>query len=156
MDSFIGINGFVDDPIERIAACGHLREYHSWQWDEGNQDSSYPGYPNHQLAWSPSWVSGPGWGWDFDAFYRQLKDAGVEAAPCLQGCAPYMVGFDPNRTDEKPVAGQDPTQPRSYIAHASYLFQFAARCGREDRNSESDRCRSSSPVWKRPTRPDAS
>jgi hypothetical protein len=129
MDSFIGINGFVDDLIERIAACGHLREYHSWQWDEGNQDTSYPGYPNHQLAWSPSWVSGPGWAWDFDAFYRQLKDAGVEAAPCFQGCALYMVGFDKERVDEKPVAGQDATQPRSYIAHASYLFQFAARYG---------------------------
>lgn len=129
MESFIGINGFVDDPIERIAACGHLREYHSWQWDEGNQDSAYPGYPNHQLAWSPSWVSGPGWGWDFDAFYRQLKDAGVEVAPCLQGCAPYLVGFDKERRDEKPVAGQDPTEPGSYIAHASYLFQFAARYG---------------------------
>jgi len=129
MDSFIGINGFVDDPLSRIAACGHLREYHSWQWDEGNQDSSYPGYPDHQLAWSPSWVSGPGWGWDFDQFYRQLKDAGVEAAPCFQGCAPYLVGFDKDRTDEKPVAGQDPTQPQSYIAHASYLFQFAARYG---------------------------
>lgn len=129
MESFIGINGFVDDPIERIAACGHLREYHSWQWDEGNQDSTYPGYPHHQLGWSPSWVSGPGWGWDFDAFYRQLKDVGVEVAPCLQGCAPYLVGFDKERTDEKPVAGQDPTEPRSYIAHASYLFQFAARYG---------------------------
>jgi hypothetical protein len=129
MESFIGINGFVDDPIERIAACGHLREYHSWQWDEGNQDASYPGYPNHRLAWSPSWVSGPGWGWDFDAFYRQLKDAGVEIAPCLQGCAPYLVGFDKERADEKPVAGGDPAEPQSYIAHASYLFQFAARYG---------------------------
>ncbi len=129
MDSFIGINGFVDDPIERITACGHLREYHSWQWDEGNQDSTYPGYPDHRLAWSPSWVSGPGWGWDFDAFYRQLKNAGVEVAPCLQGCAPYLIAFDPNRSDEKPVANQDTIQPRSYIAHASYLFQFAARYG---------------------------
>lgn len=129
MASFIGVNGFVDDPIERIAACGHLREYHSWQWDEGNQDSNYPGYPNNRLAWSPSWVSGPGWGWDFDAFYQQLKDAGVEVAPCLQGCAPYLVGFDKERTDEKPVAGGDPADPRSYIAHASYMFQFAARYG---------------------------
>ncbi len=130
MDSFIGINGFVDDPIERIAACGHLREYHQWQWDEGNQDSSYAGYPNHQLAWSPSWVSGPGWGWDFDRFYRQLKDVGVETVPCFQGCAPYLVGFDGDRTDEKPVLdGGDPAQPQSYIAHASYLFQFAARYG---------------------------
>ncbi len=130
MDSFIGVNGFVDDPIDRIAACGHLREYHQWQWDEGNQDSSYLGYPNHQAAWSPSWVSGPGWGWDFDQFYQHLKTAGVDVAPCLQGCAPYLVGFDRNRSDEKPVlAGGDPTQPQSYVAHASYLFQFAARYG---------------------------
>jgi hypothetical protein len=130
MDSFIGINGFVDDPIDRIAACGHLREYHQWQWDEGNQDPTYPGYPNHQLAWSPSWVSGPGWGWDFDGFYQQLKSAGVEVSPCFQGCAPYVVGFDGSRTDEKPViAGGDPARPESYIAHASYLFQFAARYG---------------------------
>ncbi|MEN6578417.1 MAG: hypothetical protein ABFD90_18880 [Phycisphaerales bacterium] len=130
MDSFIGINGFVDDPVERITACGHLREYHQWQWDEGNQDSSYPGYPNHQLAWSPSWVSGPGWGWDFDRFYRELNDAGVEVVPCFQGCAPYLVAFDRDRTDEKPLPeGADSTHPQSYIAHASYLFQFAARYG---------------------------
>lgn len=130
MDTFIGVNGFIDDPIERIAACGHLREYHQWQWDEGNQDSSYPGYPNQQLAWSPSWVSGPGWGWDFDQFYRQLKEAGVEVVPCLQGCAPYVLGFDKDRSDEKPVPlGSDPTRPESYVAHASYLFQFAARYG---------------------------
>jgi hypothetical protein len=130
MDSFIGVNGFIDDPVERIAACGHLREYHQWQWDEGNQDTSYPGYPNQQLAWSPSWVSGPGWGWDFDRFYQQLKDTGVEVAPCLQGCAPYVLGFDKSRSDEKPLsAGGDPTRPESYLAHASYLFQFAARYG---------------------------
>jgi hypothetical protein len=130
LDSFIGVNGFVDDPIERLAACGHLREYHQWQWDEGNQDTSYPGYPNHQLAWSPSWVSGPGWGWDFDRFYQQLKDAGVEVGPCLQGCAAYVLGFDKSRSDEKPLsAGGDPERPQSYIAHASYLFQFAGRYG---------------------------
>jgi hypothetical protein len=130
MDSFIGVNGFIDDPVERIAACGHLREYHQWQWDEGNQDSSYPGYPNQQLAWSPSWVSGPGWGWDFDEFYRKLNNARVEVVPCLQGCAPYVVGFDKDRLDDKPIpAGSDPTRPESYAAHASYLFQFAARYG---------------------------
>jgi len=130
MDAFIGINGFVDDPIERIAACGTLREYHNWQWDEGNNDPSYAGYPDHQLAWSPSWVSGPGWGWDFDAFYQQLKDAGVEVAPCIQKCALYVVDFDPNRVEEKPIsAGNDPTRPQSYVEHASYLFQFAARYG---------------------------
>ena len=130
MDTFIGLNGFVDDPVERIAAGGHLREYHNWQWDEGNKSVTYEGYPDHELAWSPSWVSGPGWGWDFDAFYRRLKEAGVAVSPCLQGCAPYIVNFDPNRSEAKPVAdGDDPTQPASYAAHASYLFQFAARYG---------------------------
>ncbi len=130
MDTFIGTNGFVDDPIERLAACGSLREYHNWQWDEGNTDASYEGYPDQQLAWSPSWVSGPGWGWDFDAFYQQLKDAGIDVSPCLQGSAPYIVDHDPNRSHDKPVyKGGDATRPESYVAHASYLFQFAARYG---------------------------
>ncbi len=130
MDTFIGTNGFVDDPIERLAACGSLREYHNWLWDEGNTDTSYRGYPDHELAWSPSWVSGPGWGWDFDAFYRQLKDAGIEVSPCLQGSAPYVVGHNPDRRNDKPILpGGDPTRPESYAAHASYLFQFAARYG---------------------------
>lgn len=130
MNTFIGTNGFVDDPIERLAACGSLREYHNWQWDEGNADASYKGYPDHQLAWNPSWVSGPGWGWDFDAFYRKLKDAGIEVSPCLQASAPYMVDHDSNRKHDKPIApGSDPTRPESYVAHASYLFQFAARYG---------------------------
>ncbi|HPC95400.1 MAG TPA: hypothetical protein PLU87_10680 [Sedimentisphaerales bacterium] len=130
MDTFIGTNGFVDDPLERLAACGSLREYHHWQWDEGNTDASYRGYPDHELAWSPSWVSGPGWGWDFDAFYRQLKEAGIEVSPCLQGSALYVVGYNPDRRNDKPILpGGDPTRPESYVAHASYLFQFAARYG---------------------------
>jgi len=130
MESFIGTNGFVDDPIDRLQALGFLREYHNWQWDEGNTDTSYAGYPDHTIAWSPSWVSGAGWGWDFDAFYRQLKAAGIDVSPCLQGCAPYLVGYDPARKNHKPVgAGADPTRPESYAAHASYLFQFAARYG---------------------------
>ncbi len=130
MDGFIGTNGFIDDPVERLAACGFLREYHNWQWDEGNTNETYAGYPNQQAAWSPSWVSGPGWGWDFDAFYRKLKDAGVEVAPCLQGSAPYIVGHDAGRRNDKPIIDNgDPNQPGSYVAHASYLFQFAARYG---------------------------
>ena len=130
MDSFIGTNGFIDDPIERLAACGFIREYHNWQWDEGNNDANYAGYPEQQLAWSPSWVSGADWGWDFDAYYQKLQAAGGAVAPCLQGCALYMVDHDSERKNEKPlVAGGDPTRPASYVAHASYLFQFAARYG---------------------------
>jgi len=130
MGAFIGTNGFVDDPIERLAGCGFVREYHNWQWDEGNNDETYAGYPDHELAWSPSWVSGDGWAWDFDSYYRQLKDAGLEVSPCLQRSAPYMVDYDADRRNDKPItAGADPTRPESYVAHASYLFQFAARYG---------------------------
>lgn len=130
MDAFIGVNGFVDDPPERIAAFGHLREYHQWQWDEGNDDPAYSGSPRHRLAWSPSWVSGPGWGWNFDAFYRRLNELGVEVVPCLQGSAPYAVGFQADASDNKPLdPDADPTDPRAYRNHASFLFQFAARYG---------------------------
>lgn len=130
MERFLGINAFVDDPVDRIAAVGTLREYHTWGWDEGNQDSTYEGFPNNRYAWSPSWVSGPGWGWDFDDFYTRLKAAGVEVVPVVQQTAPYLVGHDFGRVSSKPVsAGEDPEDPFSYREHADYLFQFAARYG---------------------------
>ncbi len=147
MESFIGTNGFVDDPVDRLGALGFLREYHNWQWDEGNTDTSYAGYPDHEIAWSPSWVSGAGWGWDFDKFYRQLKAAGIEVSPCLQGCAPYLVNYDPGRKNHKPVgAGDDPARPESYAAHASYLFQFAARYGGATLDPQRLKLRADQPV----------
>ncbi len=131
MQQLIGINGFVDDPLLRIRAAGSLREYHDWQWDEGNTDTTYPGYPNNQYAWSPSWVSGPGWGWDFDAFYTQLKQAVVSVSPVLQGNAPYITGFTDSLTQHKPITGsKNPLLPSSYIEHSDYMFQFAARYGK--------------------------
>lgn len=60
MEDFIGVNGFIDDPVDRLAAFDHVREYHQWQLDAGNQDPAYKGNPDDLLAWSPSWVSGPG------------------------------------------------------------------------------------------------
>lgn len=130
MDAFIGLNGFIDDPVEKLAAGGHVREYHSWQWDEGNDDPTYKGYPENALAWSPSWVSGPGWGWDFDDYYTKLKEAGVEAAPVFQGSARYLVGHEDGRGDWKPIgANEHAESPPSYTEHAAYLYQFAARYG---------------------------
>lgn len=130
IDRFMGMNAFVDDPIERIAAVGMIREYHQWAWDEGNQDKSYTGFPDNRYAWSPSWVSGPGWGWDFDEFYRELRAAGIEIAPVLQQSAPYLVDHDFGRISEKPVSeDEDATRPESYREHADWMFQFAARYG---------------------------
>lgn len=131
MHQLIGLNGFVDDPLLRIRAAGSLREYHNWQWDEGNTDTTYQGFPNNQYAWSPSWVSGPGWGWDFDAFYLQMKNAGISVSPVLQGAAPYLTGFNDSLNQHKPITGgKNPILPSSYIEHADYMFQFAARYGK--------------------------
>ncbi len=130
MDAFIGMNGFIDDPVEKLAAGGHVREYHSWQWDEGNSDPTYKGYPENALAWSPSWVSGEGWGWDFDDYYTRLKTASVEAAPVFQGSARYIGGHVDGRGDWKPLSPcENPESPASYLEHAAYLYQFAARYG---------------------------
>lgn len=30
MRSFLGVNGFVDDPIERLVCVGAVREYQDW------------------------------------------------------------------------------------------------------------------------------
>ncbi|HEY8091171.1 MAG TPA: hypothetical protein VIF09_25080, partial [Polyangiaceae bacterium] len=47
MGYFLGLNGFIDDPTSLLSAIGNVREYHDWQWTEGNGDPSYPGYPNN-------------------------------------------------------------------------------------------------------------
>ncbi len=147
MQQLIGINGFVDDPLLRIRAAGSLREYHDWQWDEGNTDTTYPGYPNNQYAWSPSWVSGPGWGWDFDAFYAQMKNAGISVNPVLQGAAPYITGFTDSLTQHKPITGgKNPALPSSYIEHADYTFQFAARYGQSNVPAGLLKLRSGQPI----------
>ena len=87
MEKFVGINGFIDNPIGRLAAVGTVREYHSWGWDEGNGDTSYPGYPNNQNKFSPSYVGG----WDFDLYYANLFGYGLTGSPCLQASVPWLT-----------------------------------------------------------------
>lgn len=129
-DEFMGVNGFVDDPTDKLSCAGSVREYHNWGWDEGNLDTTYPGYPNNQYAWNPSWVSGTGWAFNFDAFYQQIKTNSLIIIPDLQGCAPYITGFNDSLTQHKPLLpGENALDPLSYIEHADYMFQFAARYG---------------------------
>lgn len=131
MQDFIGVNGFVDDPLDKLSCAGLLREYHNWGWDEGNLDTSYPGYPNNACAWNPSWVSGPGWGFYFDEFYQQLRTAGIRVSPDLQGSALYIHDFNDSLVQHKPISpAEDAKNPVSYTEHADYLFQFAARYGK--------------------------
>jgi hypothetical protein len=120
MGDFIGVNGFIDDPVSLLAPIGNVREYHDWQWSEGNGDASYPGYPNNQNSFSLF-----GGSWDWDTYYGGLKSMGVMGYPVFQGGVPWL-----NNGAVPPVAsGASTTEPASYAAHADEMFQYAARYG---------------------------
>jgi len=115
----VGVNGFIDDPKANLTAFGTVREYHNWSWNDGNGASGYPGYPDNQLQFS-LWSGF----WDFDDYYASLAAAGVTVFPAVQGSVDYLGGAMP------PVAaGDDALAPASYVAHASFMFQMAARYG---------------------------
>lgn len=116
---FVGLNGFIDDDKDKLAAVGNVREYHQWTWNDGNGAKGYAGYPNSQLAFSL--FDGL---WDFDDYYGKLGQLGVLVFPCVQGSVGYLNSAMP------PVAsGADATSPASYVAHAGFMYQYAARYG---------------------------
>jgi hypothetical protein len=121
MDEFIGINAFIDDPIEKLKAVGFIREYHNWQWVEGNNEN-YKGYPQNANKWAPSYIPE----WNFDQFYHTAFANGLTIAPALQRNVPWLS----QHPEFKPVLkGKDPKDPFAYAAHADHMFQFAARYG---------------------------
>lgn len=127
-ESFLGINGLHNQPLQKLSCVGAVREYHPWQWDEGNEDLSYEGYPNNQFGWNPSWVGGK-WPWNFDKTYSNFQTVRLDVSPCLQQTAPYMQREE-GKKDWKPIsAGDNPELPSSYKEHARYMYQFAARYG---------------------------
>jgi hypothetical protein len=120
MGDFVGVNGFIDDPTGLLPPLGNVREYHDWQWNEGNGAAGYPGYPGNQ----DSFVLFGG-SWDFDAYYAGLATNGAFGYPVVQGGVPWL-----NSGAVPPVAsGASVTAPASYAAHADFLFQYAARYG---------------------------
>ncbi len=125
VDQFIGINAFIDDPNGNMEVAGFIREYHQWLWDEGNQDETYVGYPNNECAFNPGAVN-----WNFDRYYQNLLNAGITVSPSLLRSTFFMTDYEEWKLDEKPVRdGKDATDPMSYIEHADYMYQFAARFG---------------------------
>lgn len=125
---FMGINAFIDDPVEKMLPVGHVREYHNWNWDEGDEpwasDGTYPGYPYNQNKFNPSYAGG---GWNFDHYYRDVTEAGLTVFPAVQGSVYWLTG---SRTQDKPISpGESSTNPASYAEHADHMFQYAARYG---------------------------
>jgi len=117
----IGINGFVDDPIDRYSPAGFIREYHSWNWTDSNSDTLK--FPNNEVKFAKSYSY-----WDFDLYYENLKKQGIEIFPVIKENIKYLWNWDKNT---KPVDPEfEPTEPEAYRAHADHLFQYAARYGK--------------------------
>lgn len=119
-----GINAFNDDPLEIVKpVASSIREYHNWDWDEGNGAIDYQATAK-AFAWNPSYVSN----WNFDAYYAKAKQLGLKVYPCLQGSAfPYRGNEDFNvKPLKEPYKAKD---PRRYTDHSQYVFQMAARYG---------------------------
>jgi chitodextrinase len=134
VDKFMGTNAFVDDPINRMQALGFIREYHNWNWDEGDiwsggGNHAYPGYPNNQIKWAPSEAGGGGW--NFDSFYTSVLAGGLTISPDIQGSVAWLHGGTNFPGEDKPIdePGASTTNPNSYEKKAHHMFQFAARYG---------------------------
>ena len=114
---YVGVNGFIDDPIEKLAPIGVVREYHNWGWIADNFTG--PAYPDATYTFMNFN------GWDWDVFFAKLKAAGGSGFPAVQGSVPWM-----NDSAQPPVAaGSDATAAASYVAHADAMFQITARYG---------------------------
>ena len=122
MDKLIGINAFIDDPLDKMQVAGTVREYHNWNWDAGGG----PAYPNAEHKFNPSYAGG---GWNFDAYYDMLNDAGIDVFPDLKQNVKWI--FDGTyHTEGKPLfAGEDSENPLSYAERADYMYQYVARYG---------------------------
>lgn len=134
MAEFLGVNAFNWNKTDQLGNFQLLREFREWGWSDGVDVEDYPSYPQNRFAWSP------GYRFDADAFYRQMHNAGVEVMPCLQLSAPWLhQQKDPNSKPLWPKGSS--MDPRSYEAHADYLFQFAARYGAQVHAKEQLRLR---------------
>lgn len=119
-DAACGVNAFIDDPLDILQTLGNVREYHNLTFTTKDGLNYF----------SPS-ANGY---WDFDAYYRDLHERGVEAIPCIQGTADWILGDGGKYESSNNIpipAGADASDPLSYEAHASVMYQFAARYGAE-------------------------
>ncbi len=120
VDKAVGANGFIDDPMDVLGTLGNVREYHNLTFTTKDGLNYFAPSANNA--------------WDFDSYYQKLSERGIEAIPCIQGTADWILGNDGHyeSSNNIPVpAGADPADPASYAAHASVMYQYAARYGAE-------------------------
>ena len=94
-DRFMGINTLRDNPIEEANCVGFVREYHTWNTDEGNvlipnqwtnEIGSQP-YPNQLFRWNPVYQNTTPT--QFDYFYQTLNGQGLEVGAAMMN-TPYV------------------------------------------------------------------
>ena len=118
VEDLLGVNGFIDDPIDKLAPIGTVREYHNWGWIADNFAAA-PAYPGMLYTFMNFN------GWDWDTFFSDLKTAGAVGFPAVQGGVPWIA----NSAVPPIAAGADKTKAASYVAHGDAMFQIAARYG---------------------------
>jgi len=119
---FIGINAFVDDPGEKVAAVSSLvREYHNWEWH-------YPeGLKQDQiLAEGIRFAPATAGAWDFDAYYSDLQSRNLKVYPCIQGSLKCLAEEFDHKALNPNFAADD---PMAYRMHSAFVWQYVARYG---------------------------
>ena len=121
---FVGTNSFFIEAQETYEILGAIREYHNWTWtdwttndrtDSNGQKSNAAVSSTPQAAFID--------GWDFDNYYKNLHEKGIEVAICIQG------GALDAPTSRPSYQSTDTRDPNAYLAHAQNMFQHAARYG---------------------------
>jgi len=135
VDNFLGVNTRGQDPINRLEAVGTIREFHPWVFNEGfPNNGGSPAYPNNLYRWNPNYIDFI----EYDEYYSEISDFGITISPVTirstpQVTNPFLSQTDPfaeTTLNTLPIiGGTDPLMPSSYIAHAAYLYQYAARYG---------------------------
>ena len=128
MKSFLGVNGFVDDPVERLAAvAGAVREYQDWVWTEGQGD---PGWPHALTKFEPSYSA-----FEIDTFYRSAANASLDVHQVIQNRPWFLSHGNKTQVEWKPIVNHQIhnlsaiVDPASYVAIAAHAYQVAARYG---------------------------
>ncbi len=126
LNEFIGVNCFNNEPIGRLNCAGFLREYHNWQWDEGNNSSYANQYNTHEIEWNVE-----GGYFNFDVFYQNMKTQGIGVSPAIQNNVPWLISYNNFYIESKPLdtPGSDALSPSSYTNHANFIYQMGARYG---------------------------
>ncbi len=131
IDKLMGATGGLWENENLLSCVSSLREFHSWNWNDGGNDENnfnhpmegFKPYPNNFFRFNPDFGNR-----HTDADYKRITDKGIELNPCLQTSAMYFINGD-NENNKPVFTGSDANKPLSYKAHADYLFQYAARYG---------------------------